>query len=246
VPAFPDFARRATEPERMDVEALDDAELAACLADLEQVNRVTRATAPTLAFIDQLTRGWPAGSELRVLDVGVGQGGMLRAIHRYAGRRGLKPRLTGIDCNPQCLAAARAATPADMAIDWVEGDAMALAPAEPPHAIVTSLFMHHLSDPDLVTFLRWQEATASDGWFVNDLHRHWLAWSGFSLLARVAGWHQVVREDGALSVRRAFVKADWDRLLQEAAVGAARIRWHLPFRLCVSRLKTAPDRRGAG
>lgn len=236
MPAWPDFSRRATEPELMDTERVGDAELAACLADLETVNRLTRATAPTLGFLHRVAKGWPAGAELRVLDVGVGQGGMLRAIHRWAEGRGLRPRLTGLDLNPQCLAAARAATPPEMAIQWVESDALAHVPAERPHAIVTSLFMHHLSDAEVVRFLRWQEGAASHGWFVNDLHRHWFAWGGFWLLSRFAGWHRFVRHDGPLSVRRAFVRAEWERLLAEAGIGDAAIRWHLPFRLCVTRI----------
>ncbi len=234
---WPDFRSRATEPERMDTEPVSDAELAACLADLETVNRLTRATPPTLGFLEALTRGWPAGLPLRVLDVGVGQGGMLRAIHRWATARGLVPQLVGLDLNPQCLAAARAATPPGMAIDWVEADALAFSPEHPPHAIVTSLFMHHLDDRQVVRFLRWQEETASHGWFVNDLHRHWFAWGGFWLLARVAMWHPLVRHDGPLSVRRAFVRPEWERLLAEAGIRGATLSWHLPFRLCVGRLK---------
>jgi SAM-dependent methyltransferase len=237
VPAWPDFTRRASEPEWMDTEPVSDADMAACLADLETVNRLTRAAPPTLAFLDLMTEGWPAGTELRVLDVGVGQGGMLRAIYRWAERRGLAPHLTGLDLNPQCLAAARSATPADMRIAWVEADALAYSPPEPPHAIVTSLFMHHLDDAAILRVLRWQEDAATHGWFVNDLHRHWFAWGGFWLLSRVAGWHRFVRHDGPLSVRRAFVRAEWERLLAEATISGAAIRWHLPFRLCVGRLK---------
>ena len=235
---WPDFRARATEPEWMDVENVPAAELVACLADLETVNRLTRAAPPTLGFLGALTRGWPEGAELRLLDVGVGQGGMLRAIHRWAKRRGLKPRLTGLDINPACLAAARAATPAEMDIAWVEADALCYTvPDGPPHAIVTSLFAHHLDDEAVVRFLRWQEGAASHGWFVNDLHRHWFAWAGFWLLSRAAMWHPLVRHDGPLSVRRAFVPAEWKRLLAAAGIAGASLSWHLPFRLCVARLK---------
>ena len=239
LPRWPSFAARAREPERMDSEAIPPEELAACLADLETVNRLTRAAPPTLGFLARLTQGWPEGAELRVVDIGVGQGGMLRAIHRWATARGLRPRLVGVDCNPACLAAARAETPPEMEINWVEADARAFATGIEPHAVITSLFAHHLSDAELVDFLRWQEETASHGWFVNDLHRHWFAWGGFWLLSRAAGWHPLVQHDGPLSVRRAFVRAEWERYLVEAGIGQAEIRWHLPFRLCVERRKVA-------
>ena len=60
---------------------------------------------------------------------------------------------------------------------------------------------------------------------------------GYRLLAAGMRWDPIVRHDGALSVRRAFVRDDWERLLQAAGVPreAVTVRWHLPFRLCVGR-----------
>ena len=233
---WPDFARRADEPEWMDVRDYPLDAFAAILDDLEVVNGLTRAAPPTLAFLDRLTADWSPGSELRVADLGYGQGGMLRRIHRWAERRGLRPKLTGVDMNPRCRALAEARTPPEMAIDWHLGDLFDWQPAEPPHAIVSALFAHHLPTPDVVKLLRWQERTASHGWFVNDLHRHWFAWGGFSALAGAMRWHPCVRHDGALSVRRAFVADEWRALLAEAGL-AAEIRWHPLFRLCVGRIK---------
>ena len=61
--------------------------------------------------------------------------------------------------------------------------------------------------------------------------------AGYRLLAAGMRWDPIVRHDGALSVRRAFVRGDWERLLQAAGVPrhAVTVRWHLPFRLCVGR-----------
>ncbi len=224
----------------MDTVELPLADFAAVLDDLETVNAFTRAAPPTLAFLDKVTKGWPRGAELRVADLGYGQGGMLRQIHRWAEARGLHPRLTGVDLNPQCRTLAMAKTPPDMAIEWHQGDLFDWQPAQPPHVILSALFAHHLPDADVVRLLAWQEATASHGWFVNDLHRHRIAWLGFRALAWAARWHPMVRHDGALSVRRAFVPADWDRLLAAAGIDGASLRWHPLFRLCVGHLKAAP------
>ncbi len=238
--AWPDFSVRADEPEWMDVRDYPLDDFAAVLEDLETVNLLTRAAPPTLAFLARLTDGWPEGTELRVADLGYGQGGMLRRVHRWATARGLRPRLTGVDMNPRCRALAEAKTPSDMNITWHQGDLFDWAPTDRPHAIISALFTHHLPTPDVVRLLRWQEATASHGWFVNDLHRHWFAWAGFSALAFVARWHPCVRHDGALSVRRAFVPADWRAMLADAGIPDADLRWHPLFRLCVARLKGVP------
>lgn len=207
------------------------------LRDLEAANRLTFAAPPTLKFLARLTSGWPKGAELRVADLGYGEGAMLRRVHGWATARGFRPRLTGIDMNPRCRALAEQHTPASMGIDWHEGDLFDWQPALRPHAIISSLFTHHLETADVVRLLGWQARTASHGWFVNDLHRHPVAWAGFRAMAAAFRWHPCVRHDGALSVRRAFTRQDWRAMLAQAGVTDADIRWHPLFRLCVSHLK---------
>ncbi|WP_439533443.1 methyltransferase domain-containing protein [Polymorphobacter sp.] len=214
---------RATAPELMDAEDLPAAVYADVLADLARVNRWTLARRPTLAWLARVTRGM---NRFTLLDVGYGQGDMLRAIAGWAAARGLTAELTGIDRNPNSAAAARAAGPG-LPIRYITGDTADHALA--PDFIISSLVAHHMTDPELVGFLRWMQATARRGWFINDLHRHWLAHAGFRALAAAGRFHPIVRHDGALSVRRAFVRADWERLLAEAEV-EAEVRWHLPFR----------------
>jgi alkylated DNA nucleotide flippase Atl1 len=63
-----------------------------------------------------------------------------------------------------------------------------------------------------------------------------LPYYGFRVLAWIARWHRIIRTDGTISVARSFRRADWTRLLGEAGVDAS-VRWHVPFRLCVGRLK---------
>ncbi len=55
-------------------------------------------------------------------------------------------------------------------------------------------------------------------------------------MAAISGWHRFVRHDGAVSIAKSFRRADWERYLAEAGV-TAEIRWRLPFKLCVGRLK---------
>ena len=79
------------------------------------------------------------------------------------------------------------------------------------------------------------EATATRGWFVNDLHRHGFAHRGFPLLARLAGWHEMVRHDGTLSIAQSYRPAEWVPILAEAGIEQARVFRAFPFRLCVER-----------
>ena len=215
----------------MDDPALPPEEYRAVLADLGRVNRWTLAARPTLAFLARATGGAKA---FTLVDVGFGEGGMLRAIAAWAGKRGIEARLTGVDLNPKSEAAARAVTPPGLAIDWRTGDYRDLGRFD---FVVSSLVAHHMSAAQLTAFLRWMEAHAERGWLINDLHRHRLAYAGYPLLARLLGVHRIVRDDGRLSIARAYRLAEWRRILEEAGVSGARIVRRFPFRLCVERLR---------
>ena len=223
------LARRVLAEERMDAPDLDPAIYAAVLGDLARVNSVTMSRGPTLAFLARATKG---RDRTRILDVGFGDGDMLRAIARWARRRGIAVELVGVDLNPRSAAVARAATPADMIIDYRTGDHADLGDFD---LIISSLVAHHMSHDQLLAFLRHMERHARVGWFINDLHRHRLAHLGFPLLARVMGWHRIVREDGTLSIARGYRPAEWPPILGAAGVEGARVFRAFPFRLCVEK-----------
>jgi 2-polyprenyl-3-methyl-5-hydroxy-6-metoxy-1,4-benzoquinol methylase len=123
-----------------------------------------------------------------------------------------------------------------MPIDYRTGDYQALAD-EPWDVIVSSLVAHHMSHAELVDFLRFMDRHAQRGWFINDLHRHGFAYLGYPLLARIAGWHRIVREDGRLSIARSYRPGEWSPILAEAGVADARVFRAFPFRLCVEAIR---------
>jgi 2-polyprenyl-3-methyl-5-hydroxy-6-metoxy-1,4-benzoquinol methylase len=233
---MPDLRRRSRAPELMDGDDVTAEDFAACMADLATVNTVTLARGPTLAFVRQALAGLAPGTVPIILDVGFGAGDMLRSIAAMLPRTGRSARLVGIDLNPRSEPAARALTDPVMGIEYRTGDAFACPVDQAPDLVISSLVTHHMSDDEIVAFLRWMEATAKRGWFVNDLHRHAIAYHGFSAMAAAARWHRFVRHDGPLSVARSFRREDWHRLLTHAGVAhSAQVRWRFPFRVCVER-----------
>ncbi|WP_288459241.1 methyltransferase domain-containing protein [uncultured Sphingomonas sp.] len=225
------LATRAMAEEWMDADDLPAATYADVVADLARVNVVTMAARPTLAFLRRVCR---PGGRYRVLDVGYGDGDMLRRIARWGERRGIAFELVGIDLNPRSEAAARAHTPAGSAIDWRTGDYADLAD-EPWDIILSSLVAHHMTHAQLVAFLRFMQDHARVGWLVNDLHRHGFAYRGWPLLAALFRWHPIVRHDGHLSIARSYRPGEWPPILAEAGITDARIHRAFPFRLCVER-----------
>ncbi|QLC25622.1 methyltransferase domain-containing protein [Parasphingopyxis algicola] len=225
------LAQRAIAEEQMDAPGLPPDIYAAVLADLEKANRWTLSARPTLGFLERAAGTLDSFS---LLDVGYGEGGMLRAIARWAEKRGIAARLIGIDLNPESRAAAETQTPEDMGIDYRTGD---YADCEPVDFVVSNLVAHHMTHGQLVIFLRHMEANARRGWLINDLHRHRLSHFSYPLLARLMGWHRIVREDGQLSIARSYRPREWPPILQEAGIapGTAEVVRRFPFRLCIER-----------
>ena len=227
------LAERLQAEELMDSPALPAGTYREVLADLSRVNRATLAYRPTLEF---LARAVGKRARFSLLDVGFGDGDMLRRIARWAARRGIEAELTGVDLNPNSKPAAEAHGSPDGPIRYLAGD-YADFTGERYDCIVSSLVAHHMSHPQLVAFLRFMDREAQAGWFVNDLHRHGVARLGYPLLARLHGWHPIVRLDGATSIERSYRPAEWPPILAEAGVDGASVRRKLPFRLCVEKIR---------
>ncbi|HET7883383.1 MAG TPA: methyltransferase domain-containing protein [Acetobacteraceae bacterium] len=227
------LAIRSTADERMDTDCADFADYRRCLRDLSRVNTVTLTHRPMLAW---LARETVVMKEFSLLDVACGYGDALRHVHRWAARRGVAARLVGVDLNPWATQAARDATAPGMAIEYRNGDVFATDAAETFDFVVSSQFTHHLTDQQILGFIAWMENHARRGWFIGDLHRHWLPYYGFGVLAWAARWHHFVLSDGRISIARSFVADDWRRLIRAAGLhGDVEVRWHMPFRLCVAR-----------
>ncbi len=223
-------------PELMDGDCSYD-DFRGCLRSLEQVNRWLLGYRPTMAWLKRLPHG--LRDPVHIVDVGSGGGDLLRQIAGWTRRRGIAAQLTGIDLNPYAARAAAESTPKDLAIAWVTGDALAYRPEKPVDIVVSSLMAHHLEDEEIIELLRWMEATAQVGWFINDLERSEWSCRMFAWVGGMVDWHRFVRHDGPVSFRRAFREEDWVRLMAAAEVPREPVtveHWW-PGRLCVGRWK---------
>lgn len=235
------LATRSRQDEQMDAPDLDPAIYEKILHDLARVNRWTFTAWPAIAFMN---RAIGEARHFRLLDVGFGDGDILRAIARWARRRGIEAELVGVDLNEKSLQVARSVTPPDLAIDYRTGDYV--DQPEQFDFIISSQVTHHMTDAQLMTFLRHMETKARRGWLICDLHRHGFAYWGFPMLARLLRVHRIVREDGQLSIARAFRSEDWRNLLPQAGISLDQVRIvrRFAFRLCVERVRAEPLRRG--
>ena len=113
----------------------------------------------------------------------------------------------------------------------VVGDAFELPFSDNAFDVVTaSLFFHHLSDDDCVRVLGSMYRVARRMIIVNDLHRHLLAYLSIVVLTRLFSRSVMVRNDGPLSVRRAFRMDELAGIARRAGIDA-RVYRSFPYRL---------------
>ncbi|MFC6645645.1 methyltransferase domain-containing protein [Granulicella cerasi] len=198
------------------------AEYRRAMLDMGKANKLTRAFKPFVALVAEvITRTGVGTRPLHVVDLGCGQGDLLRPLRRWAAPLSVPLRLTGIDLHPYAMRLAQEldeqAHVPQQTFHWLTADA--LTTTLDVDVITCSLMAHHLRDKDVVRLLQRCDE-AREAWMISDLRRSERAAKIFVLLARVFRWHRFVLEDGDISFRRAFSLDEWRALVAQANVRA--------------------------
>jgi SAM-dependent methyltransferase len=235
-PVF-DAAHRSAQTEILDGN-VESAELEKILRDLARFNGAMMGHWPVLRWLDRAVGNVPLDQPLTFVDIGCGYGDLLRAVRRWARKRGRPMKLIGIDLSPQVVDIARDATDAVDGIDYQAVNIFDFKPEFPIDFVATSLVTHHLSDEMIVRFLRWMEASAARGWVIYDLQRRRVPFYFIALAGLLLRLHPVVVYDGRISVARSLTRAEWELLIAKAGVpsAAVRLRWFM-FRYVIGRLR---------
>lgn len=233
-PVF-DAEHRSAQTEILD-RPIETAELAKILHDLARFNGAMMGHWPVIRWLNRATRNVPVDQPLTFVDAGCGYGDLLRAVRRWARKKGRPMKLIGIDLSPQVIEIARGATDAAENIQYQVADILEYKAAVPIDFVATSLVTHHLPDGMIVKFLRWMEASARSGWIIYDLERSIVPFYFIKLAGLLMRLHAVVIYDGRISVARSLRREEWESLLARAGVApaAAKIRWFM-FRFAIGR-----------
>jgi len=232
------FKQRSLEKELLDGEGIPYDAIRENMVELEFINRYLGGHQITISGLKKL---YSNQTTLHVCEIGCGGGDNLAAIARWCGQKKISLQVTGIDWKDSCIWVAENKVWLNQKATWICSDYRHVVFADPPDIIFSSLFCHHFREEDLVAQLRWMHKHSRVGFFINDLHRHWLAYFSIKTLTALFSKSYLVKNDAPLSVARGFLKPEWEALLQQAGIRKASIQWKWAFR----HLITAPKSLGA-
>ncbi len=214
----------------MDDPNVDEATLKAALAEVTRVNKYLGGQQVTLEglryFFDRFSQ-----KSYTILDVGCGDGAMLRSIANFARKRSIAVKLIGIDINPKSIALAQKRSQDFPELSFQVQDVFKLNETHLEIDIITStLTMHHFNDAEILKFLAQFLKLANLGVVINDLQRSTIAYRLFQAYSRVFMKSAMARHDGLISIERAFTKNELLSYTSKLGVQSFSIKWRWAFR----------------
>jgi len=221
-----DFSTRSYQKELLDRTDIPFEAIERNMYELDFINTHLGGHDISVNGLKQLLDGL---HKIDVCEIGCGGGDNLVALQKWCQKNNINISCTGIDINPDCIKTARAKTGAGES-SFVVSDYKEFIFEKKPDIIFSSLFCHHFGDDELVTMLQWMQSNSKIGFFINDLHRHYLAYYSIKFLTGLFSKSYLVKNDAPLSVRRGFKRKEWEKLLRQAGINSYSIQWKWAFR----------------
>lgn len=223
---------RSQQKELLDASHIPFEDIKQNMQELHVINKWLGGHAVTLAGLSRLLATSPTPvRNLSICEVGCGGGDNLQTVAHWCQSRGIIPHLTGIDLKQECITYAQQKI-ADSSYNWIVSDyrLVSFSAQQQPDILFASLFCHHLTDDDLTGMMQWMRANSRIGFFINDLHRHVLAYFSIKVLTQLCSNSYLVKNDAPLSVQRGFIRKDWTQIMQQAGISNYTLEWKWAFR----------------
>jgi len=194
-----------------------------CLYQLGRINKYLGCNGKLIKIIKNA-----AGVE-SILDVGCGGG----QIAWQLAKSFPKAKVVGIDINPDAINFANSFNEKLSNLKYELKNIPELTEKEKSYDIVTStLVCHHLTDDQIVDFLKRAQKVAKKKIVLNDLQRSWVSYLASKIIMPIFFPNRLVRNDSALSIKKSFRRRDWVIFLKQAKINEQdyKIVWCWPFR----------------
>jgi 2-polyprenyl-3-methyl-5-hydroxy-6-metoxy-1,4-benzoquinol methylase len=227
-----DLNKRSEKKELLDKEGIPFADIQQNMKELNRVNTFLGGHAITIKGVKKIIENYPAKQLLTICEIGCGGGDNLIAINKWCNKKGIPVQFIGIDIKQECIDFAKSQCNQLNSV-WIKNDYAAVSFKEKPVIIFSSLFCHHFKEQELLQMMQWMKNNSNKGFFINDLHRHPLAYYSIKFITSIFSNSYLVKNDAPLSVARGFKKEEWTQLLLHSNVTNYTVQWQWAFRYLI-------------
>ncbi|MDD2986441.1 methyltransferase domain-containing protein [Flavobacterium sp.] len=221
---------RTEEEEIMDDFTLEGKELQDALDKIASINKMLGGNKLTLQGVEKLLSLKPK-TIITIVDVGCGNGDMLRTLADFAIKNQLKVNLIGIDANAFTINYAQKLSKNYPMISYQNEDVFSKVFSEINYDIVLcTLTLHHFKNEQIEYLINLFSKQSRIGVVINDLHRSAIAYRLFQLICYLFGLNEMSRKDGLVSILRGFKKNELLNFSEKINVSKQNIQWKWAFR----------------
>ena len=222
---------RTEAPEIMDDFALEGETLRDALDKIAKINQLLGGNELTLHGINKLLLNVDKNRIFKIIDVGCGNGDMLRKLADYGKKNNLKLDLLGIDANQFTINHAEKLSENYGNIKYSCENIFDDKFKELKYDIVLcTLTLHHFKDNEIIDLLTVFYKNAVLGIVINDLQRSAIAYRLFQILCVVFQLNKMSRDDGLTSILRGFKKQELINFSRKLNFKNVVIQWKWAFR----------------
>jgi 2-polyprenyl-3-methyl-5-hydroxy-6-metoxy-1,4-benzoquinol methylase len=222
---------RTDKSEIMDDFAMEGEFLREALDKIAKINQLLGGNKLTLRGVEALIAKVPAAAQITIVDIGCGNGDMLRNLADYGVKNNLNFNLIGIDANNFTSSHALKLSENYPNISYRCEDIFDKAFSELKYDIaLCTLTLHHFKDAEILEIMTVFHTNAALGVVINDLQRSSLAYRLFQSLCFVFQLNEMSREDGLISILRGFKKKELINFSKILNFNNYTIKWKWAFR----------------
>lgn len=226
-----DTSTRTNQTEIMDDFELQGPQLETTLKDLENINKWLGGNKITLQGIKKLLKDHPEDKVVHIVDVGCGNGAILREIAEWGRTKPHTFKLTGIDANPHAIEIAERISEFYPEISYTAVNIFSDSFKKLKYDIILcTLTLHHFKDQEIKEILDGFYNQAQIGVVINDLHRSKQAYFLFKAFCKVFIRNTIAKEDGLTSVLRGFKKKELKKFAARLPAQKQIIKWKWAYR----------------
>ena len=222
---------RTNTPEIMDDFTLKGEVLREALDKIAKINQFLGGNSLTLNGVKEIVLQVPESRVLTIVDIGCGNGDLLRVLSNYGKKYNYSFNLIGIDANAFTINHAKKLSESYSNITFKCEDIFEFDFSQLKcDIILCTLTLHHFKNEEIESLLTTFYANSNLGIVINDLHRSSLAYRLFQIICFLFQLNSMSREDGLTSILRGFKKEELETFSKKLDFEKYIIQWKWAFR----------------